>query len=95
MTPLDFDLDALKAELAERSFRRLSGDGGRRPHWAVIAADERMEREFDLPPEPGLVAEADWQDEMVDSGRIDAPEDRTLTDELPPGYDPRVWRQSL
>lgn len=87
----DFDLDAFKAELAEGRGRRLSGDGGQRPHWADIEADERRERMYDLPSE--LTAETetrgDWQDWVADN------EDRTLTDELLPGYDPRVWRQSL
>lgn len=82
-----FDLEAFKAELESRSFRRLSGDGGHRPHWADIEADERRERMYDLPSE--LTAETetrgDWQDWVADN------EDRTLTDELGPGYDRRCF----
>jgi hypothetical protein len=83
----DFDLDAFKAELAERGGRRLSGDGGQRPHWADIEADERRERLHDLPSELSVETETrgDWQDAMAEA------EDRTLTDELPPGYDPRCF----
>lgn len=45
----------------------------------------------DLPPEPDTVRLADWQDRRVD----EEDEDRTLTDEMPAGYCPRVWSQSL
>lgn len=47
----------------------------------------------DLPPEVSdeHASRGDWQDDYP----LDVVEDRTLTDDLPPGYDPRCWTQGL
>jgi hypothetical protein len=57
-----------------------------RPPWQELAAFEREERALaDIPPEDDTVRFADWQDDLVDR------EDRTLTGDLPVGYDPRCF----
>lgn len=47
-----------------------------------VFADLPEEREFSLD---------DWQDDLVDR----EPEDRTLVDEMPPGYCPSWWGSGL
>jgi hypothetical protein len=60
----------------------LSRPWRRRPgHWSgaehVVA---------DLPPEPEIIERWAWEDRLADED-----EDRTLTGELPPGYDRRCF----
>lgn len=82
-----FDVDVFKAELAERRERQRSRDGGRRPHWADTAADERAHLAYtDPPPLASEVSRWEWEDRLGDED-----EDRTLTDEMPAGYDPRCF----
>jgi hypothetical protein len=89
MSVEDFDMAALRRELADRDPRAgRRRDGYARPPWQELAAFEREER-ADIPPEPDTVRFADWQDELADET------DRTLTDEMPPGYCPRWWGSGL
>jgi hypothetical protein len=61
---------------------------------APLTRDVDFEPAADLPDEREFSLE-DWQDDLVDE-RVDMdPEDRTVTDEMPPGYDPRVWGPGL
>jgi hypothetical protein len=90
VTVEDFDMAALRRELADRDPRAgRRRDGYARPPWQELAAFEREERADEPPPGPERDAEADWQDAVAD--RVDDYEDRTLTGELPVGYDPRCF----
>lgn len=50
-----------------------------------------LTRDADVPAEPAIVAEETWANEVADRVREHDADDRTLTGELPPGYDRRCF----
>ena len=54
-----------------------------------------LTRDADVPAEPAIVAEETWANQVADRVREHDGDDRTLTDELPPGFCPRYWGPRL
>lgn len=81
-----FDVAAVAAKAMATELRSARLAGGSRP----LSDTELAERYPDEPLSDDVLAAGAHQDAVADR-LYDEPSDRTLDDELPPGYDPKRW----